>query len=65
MKVGFARFFLWVVDREICGNQGWKRGLVSIGAEKIVERIQDYAEPLIKDMGLELVDVQFKREGPG
>lgn len=35
------------------------------GTDKIVESIQEYAEPLAADRGLELVDVQFRREGHG
>jgi len=64
MKVGFAHFF-YGLSAGIFGNRGRKKGIVNIGVKRIVERIQDYAEPLIEDMGLELVDVQFRREGHG
>jgi len=33
--------------------------------EKIVSDIAEYADPLLGDMGLELVEVQFRREGHG
>jgi len=36
-----------------------------MGTEKILSEIEEYAGPLLGDMGLELVEVQFRREGHG
>ncbi len=36
-----------------------------VGTDKIIKSVQDYAGPLLADMGQELVDVQFRREGHG
>ena len=36
-----------------------------MGTERVVAAIEQYAEPLLRDMGLELVEVQFQREGHG
>ena len=38
---------------------------VSNGTENVTAAIEQYAEPLLGDMGLELVEVQFRREGHG
>jgi len=38
---------------------------VSIGTENIIAAIEEYAGPVLDDMGLELVEVQFRREGHG
>jgi ribosome maturation factor RimP len=38
---------------------------VSAGSEKIIDIIRDYAEPLLAEMELELVEIQFRREGHG
>jgi len=38
---------------------------VSIGAERIIKILEEYAETLLTDMGLELVEIQFRREGHG
>jgi ribosome maturation factor RimP len=36
-----------------------------MGTEKILSGIEEYAGPLLRDMGLELVEIQFRREGHG
>lgn len=36
-----------------------------MGTDKILSAIEGYAGPLLRDMGLELVEVQFRREGHG
>jgi len=38
---------------------------VSIGTENIIAAIEEYAGPVLDDLGLELVEVQFRREGHG
>ncbi len=38
---------------------------MSIGAEKVVSTIEEYASSVLASMGLELVEVQFRREGHG
>ncbi|MDH3328568.1 MAG: ribosome maturation factor RimP [Desulfobulbaceae bacterium] len=38
---------------------------MSIGTENIIAAIEEYAGPVLDDMGLELVEVQFRREGHG
>ncbi len=39
--------------------------VVSIDSEKIIEVLGEYIEPLLLDMALELVEVEFRREGHG
>ena len=34
-------------------------------AGSVVGRIEAFAEPLLEDMGIELVDIEFRREGHG
>ncbi|SDO40145.1 ribosome maturation factor RimP [Desulforhopalus singaporensis] len=46
------------------GRQG-RCVLVSIMSELIIEKITDYLNELLPSMGLELFDVQFRREGHG
>jgi ribosome maturation factor RimP len=36
-----------------------------MSTERVVAIIEEYAEPLLREMGLELVEVQFRREGHG
>jgi ribosome maturation factor RimP len=36
-----------------------------MGTEKVLAAIEQYAEPLLRDLGIELVEVQFRREGHG
>ncbi len=38
---------------------------MKVGTDKIIESVQDYVELLAADRGLEMVDVQFRREGHG
>lgn len=38
---------------------------MAMGTEKVLATIEQYAEPLLRDLGLELVEVQFRREGHG
>ncbi len=75
--MGFARFFYCLLNVGKTTNQQIAApcikenllknicDIVSVGEEKIVQIISDYAEPLLEDMGLELVEVQFRREGHG
>ncbi|NLX18695.1 MAG: ribosome maturation factor RimP [Desulfobulbus sp.] len=34
-------------------------------SERIIASIQEFADPLLADLGMELVEVQFRREGHG
>lgn len=38
---------------------------MSNGTEHIIAAIEEYADPVLGDLGLELVEVQFRREGHG
>ncbi len=38
---------------------------MSIGAEEIIEVLAEYAEPILAERSIELVEVQFRREGHG
>lgn len=37
----------------------------SSGTDPLVASLEAYAGPLLADLGMELVEVQFRREGPG
>jgi ribosome maturation factor RimP len=39
--------------------------MVAMDTEKVLAAIEQYAERLLRDMGFELVEVQFRREGYG
>lgn len=56
-KVGFARFFY-------CEKQGIGCH-VSAAESSTVTQIRSFAEPLIEEKGLELVEIQFRREQHG
>jgi len=38
---------------------------MSNGTERVITAIEAYATPLLESMGLELVEIQFRREGHG
>ena len=38
---------------------------MSTGTEQVVSTIEEYAESVLESMGIELVEVQFRREGHG
>ena len=38
---------------------------MAMSTDKVLAAIEHYAEPLLRDMGLELVEAQFRREGHG
>jgi len=38
---------------------------VSDQAVNIIERVEEFISPLLTDMGIELVEIQFRREGHG
>ncbi len=38
---------------------------MSDGAVKVIERVEDFLSPLLAEMDIELVEVQFRREGHG
>jgi len=61
VKVGFARFFL-------CLNQGGRpTGGTPAGAmsDTVLERLTEFVDSLLPAMGLELFDIQYRREGHG
>jgi len=78
VKVGSARFFFIVFYGRMpastgkgrtnfyMNRQGGYRGIaVDESADRLTRTIRDFAEPLLADMGMELVDIQFRREGHG
>jgi ribosome maturation factor RimP len=42
-----------------------KQNTVEDGADRLIATIQGFAEPLLRDLEIELVDIQFRREGHG
>ena len=74
MKVGSARFFYClspeIVITPIGGRfplhieQDGQRALEET-TDRLLATIQGFVDPLLNDMGMELVEVQFRREGPG
>ncbi len=76
MKVGSARFFYclfsWLLflgageEELICIEKSiGTGGLLLEAADRLLVAIQKFAEPLLASMELELVEVQFRREGHG
>jgi ribosome maturation factor RimP len=61
--VGFARFFYCLRSGGLTGA-GEDRN-VSNRIEGIIAEIEEYAGTVVDDLGLELVEVQFRREGHG
>jgi len=64
--VGFARFFLWLVQGG--GSHRWMDGDRRINrtmSDAVIERVTEFAESLLPAMGLELFEVQFRREQHG
>ncbi len=56
LKVGSARFFLWC-GMDVENEQNAARGITA--------KIEEYASALLADLGMELVEMQFRREGQG
>jgi ribosome maturation factor RimP len=57
-KVGFARFFYCLFP----GVQGSRRGLISVSEDRIITIVERFAAPILEEMGLEMVEIQFRRE---
>ncbi len=60
VKVGSARFFLLFLQ-----GCRLKSRTVSTGTEHVIAAIEKYAVSVLDSMGIELVEVQFRREGYG
>ena len=77
VKVGSARFFYCLLPRTTDLCQGGVKALfpakstatdrkaLDDASVRLLTAIQGFAEPLVTDMGMELVEVQFRREGHG
>ena len=69
MKVGSARFFLWLIPGDEIFPGTWAEIYRIETAESmsdaVIGRVTEFAESLLPAMGLELFDVQFRREGHG
>jgi len=77
VKVGSARFFYCLFPGIICIGRERRRiffppnikqngyRAVEDAADRLITTIRGFAEPLLADMGMELVEVQFRREGHG
>jgi len=63
-KVGSARFFYWPAHGKGEFLDKEQKSMDS-GAQAVIGRVESFAEPLLSDMGLELVDVEYRREGHG
>ena len=61
MKVGFARFFLWLNKTVLAVH----RQAAEYMSDAVIHRVREFADSLLPAMGLELFDVQFRREGHG
>ena len=57
-KVGFARFFYCLFS----GVPGSKDGKESVSENRIINAVESFALPILEEMGLELVEIQFRRE---
>jgi ribosome maturation factor RimP len=60
-EVGFARFFYCL----FFGSNEKRRGLIVVSEDLIITEIEGFVEPVAQELGLELVEVQFRREGGG
>jgi len=76
VKVGSARFFYCLFPEITSADSRVKRLFLRIStgtelsaldtpADRLIATIQGFAEPLLADMGMELVDVEYRREGHG
>ena len=75
MKVGSARFFYCpfpeIVPPHVDGRvipaqeKGTERTALEETTDRLLATIQGFADPLVQEMGMELVEVQFRREGHG
>jgi len=77
VKVGSARFFYCLfseIARAGMGNgnsfysrilTGTDKRALDTAADQLIATIQGFAEPLVADLGMELVDVEYRREGHG
>lgn len=77
MKVGSARFFYCLFSgyAPVCKRKegsffsriltGTDKRALDTAADQLIATIQGIAEPLVADLGMELVDVEYRREGHG
>lgn len=66
--MGFARFFLWLIqgdEASPCTFRRATRGCGAVMSDAVIDRMKEFAESLLPAMGLELFDIQFRREGHG
>jgi ribosome maturation factor RimP len=47
------------------GNLGRRKGRKLVSVDRIITAVESFARPVLDDMGLELVEVQFRRESAG
>jgi ribosome maturation factor RimP len=47
------------------GNLGCRKGRLFVSTDRIITAVERFARPVLDDMGLELVEVQFRRESGG
>jgi ribosome maturation factor RimP len=57
-KVGFARFFYCLFS----GVPGSREGRLSVSDTRIINAVESFVLPILDEMGLELVEIQFRRE---
>ncbi len=60
-KVGFARFF-YCLFPGIAGSWRWWS---FVSEDRIITAVESFARPILDDLGLELVEIQFRRESGG
>jgi len=60
-KVGFARFFYCLFP----GVSGSRKGWSFVSEDRVITAVESFARPILDDLGLELVEVQFRRESGG
>ncbi len=64
-KVGSARFFYCLFAGAGSHGAAGRESIVNEQAGSVAGQIEAIAEPLLEDLGIELVDVEFRREGHG
>ena len=75
VKVGSARFFYCLFPEIVppfadgrvipAEKPGTERTALEETTDRLLTTIQGFADPLVQEMGMELVEVQFRREGHG
>jgi len=63
-KVGSARFFYCLfIGRG--GREPQEQNIVDERTGTIIRQVESFVEPILADQGIELVDIEFRREGHG